>query len=175
MKKQPIPAAVPQPVGGIYFVAPFPEGWEVCAFPFARYPDSGHALIWEHAVAPQLALQWARKLYTPALLDREPDRVTQMIGQLANLYDGVPRGRAQTPPDQSSRCIVYHGDDLIPGMEITRREILKGLLLPATTHWESDDHETQNPDSAHRLRRVLKLPVRPNYAQHPPLRWPREE
>jgi hypothetical protein len=58
-------------------------------------------------------LPWARKLCTPALLAREPDRITQMIDQPANLYDGVPRGRAQTPPDQSSRCIVYHGNDAL--------------------------------------------------------------
>ncbi len=62
----------PPPLGGIYFAVPFPGGWAVRAFPFRRYPDAGHAFIWERAVAPELALRWAGQLHAAVDLDRQP-------------------------------------------------------------------------------------------------------
>lgn len=148
---------VPSEPGGIYFIVPYPEGWEVCAFPFKLYPDAGHALIWEQVVAPQLALRWSRRLHSAADLDRQPQLIVLLKRRLASLYDGVPRGRAQAPLDQPNRCTVHHGNDLTPDMGITRRQIQARLLLPAGVCWQHDSHETCNLDSARRLRLVLGL------------------
>jgi hypothetical protein len=143
--------------GGIYFVVPFPHGWEVRAFPFSHYPDVGHAQIWELAVAPQLSLQWARHLHSAEVLDQKSRVIGLLARQLADLYDAVPRGRAQTPENSRSRCVVYHGDDLSPDMGITRRQIEKLLYLPADTRWMIDSHETQNPDSTQQLKQILGI------------------
>lgn len=144
--------------GGIYFVAPFPTGWEVCAFPFRHWPDAGHALIWELAVAPQLALRWARRLHPPETLDRQPRLMATLARQLGNLYDAVPRGRAQAEIDKPRRCVVYHGDDLEPAMGVTPGQIAKLLLLPPRTPWVVDDHEARNPASVRELERLLGIP-----------------
>lgn len=143
--------------GGIFFVAPFPSGWEICAFPFKRWPDVGHALIWEMMVAPQLALRWACQLHPPEALDRQPRLLAALARQLGNLYDAVPRGRAQASLDDPRSCVVYHGNDLEPAMGVTRRQIAKLLLLPPRTPWIVDDHETRNSESMRELQRLLGI------------------
>ena len=147
-------------LGGIYFIVPFPEGWEVCAFPFRFYPDVGHAVVWEQAVAAQLALRWARRLHTAADLSRQPQRVVMLKRRLAALYDGVPRGRAQAPLGKPDCCIIYHGADLAPAMNVSRQQIQTRLLLAVDVRWRHDAHETCNADSARQLRHVLGLDPR---------------
>jgi hypothetical protein len=153
----------PPAPGGIYFLIPFPEGWEVCAFRFSLYPDSGHSFFWEQAVAPLLALRWARQRHAAADLDRQPALIVALKRRLAGLYDAVPRGRAQPPLGTPGRCVVHHGNDLTPDLGLTRQDILKSLGLRADTRWVFDGHETMNPDSVRQLQRLLglSLPVGP--------------
>ncbi|MCC6416494.1 MAG: hypothetical protein IT582_11345, partial [Opitutaceae bacterium] len=116
-----------------------------------------HALIWELAVAPQLALQWAHHRYGGEILDQKPRLIGDLARRLADLYDAVLRGRVQTPADSPSLCVIYHGDDLDPDMAVTRRQIAKLLFLPAGTRWVMDAHETRNPDSTQQLNQLLGI------------------
>lgn len=142
---------------GVYFIVPFPGGWEVCAFRFNRYPDVGHALTWELMVAPQLALRWAPRLHSVATLEQSPELVIRLKNALAPLYDSVPRGRVVSPSTLQRKYRLYHGADLAPWMKIKRATVEESLGIAGTVVWLKDEHETRNTDSVDRLTRLLRI------------------
>lgn len=144
-------------LGGIYFVVPFPDRWEVCAFRFDRYPDVGHAMTWELMVAPQLALRWALRMHTSSDLDRRPELVTRLSTALAPLYDSVPRGRLVPPSRGFPDYRLFHGHDLPLRTGISRRTVGRAFGVVGKLRWLRDEHETRNADSTDQL--VSLLPV----------------
>lgn len=145
-------------LGGIYFIVPFPEGWEVCAFPFKIYPDAGgHALMWDMIVSRHLAMRWARVLFTHEQLDKTPILIKRLAVSLSTLYDAVPRGRAELPLEGSEKINIYHGDDLKPWMQASKNQIENALRLNGGAKWVRDDHERCNSDSAARFCQLLKM------------------
>mgnify|MGYP003348494231 CR=1 FL=1 len=123
---------------GIFYVAPFPQGWRVVRWNFSSQSDKGHPHLWTAKVVRFLAFEWC------AETDRRTPKEDRLRQQLAMLVYACPRGRIVKV---GKRFKVYHGNDLERFMNITRSWIESSFDIAGRATWEFDDHERcQQPD-----------------------------
>jgi hypothetical protein len=123
---------------GIFYVAPFPQGWRVVRWHLSSQSDKGHPYLWAAKAVKFLAWEWG------AEVDRRLPKEDRLRQQLAMLVYACPRGRIVKV---GKRFKVYHGNDLEPFMDITRAWIEARFDIAGRATWEFDDHERcQQPD-----------------------------
>ena len=163
------PKPVSRPSSGIYFIVPNRDGtWRVRAFRADSDGEMDHVDAWRCIVVKELYSEWADTIHAPRSV------LAMVMGQtLAEYYDGFPRGRVvvgDSSPCGKREATVYHGDNLVSGMGITRKQIERCFSL-VRPKWVFDEHEQCTYLSARAVRTAL--PVQCEWKVHAdPLRLP---
>ncbi len=148
MKPKPPAAKAPCGTEGIFYVVPFPIEWCVMPERFAQQTDFGHTDLWEQTVVKFLVKDWHLEVY-----ETFPTR-DQLRAELLPLVYAFPRGRVVR---QGSKFIVYHGNNVEPFMQASRRDIETCFDIQGRAKWEFDEHEQCVAHDRDRMREVLGL------------------
>lgn len=117
------------PAEGIFYVVREPTGWRLVAHRFSRGHDRNHVEMWEEDIVPGLARLWDRQLN---------DAVPRLARLLSVLAFAFPRGRVTKLKD---KFMIYHGDDLRPFMNVSKKQIEDAFGIAGICRWVFDDHE----------------------------------
>ncbi len=133
------------PSEGVYYIVREPTGWRLAVQLSAPGEDHQHQAMWENDLAPALAGQWA------AALRRDAGELEDILKILVFAF---PRGRI-TKVKQA--YVVYHGNDLLPSMDVSKKDIEAAFGIAGKSHWKLDDHEQCVRFEKDELRSVLRL------------------
>jgi hypothetical protein len=133
-------------LNGIYYIIPHPRGhWRIYSFFERDYGENaGHMQLWEREVSMHLANIWDRKYHT-----------WSRLANIRDAYSGFPRGRIVKVEDELH---IYHGDDIVPEMEITQQDIEKEFHILEKAQWIIDEHERCVISDMELMRDVFKIP-----------------
>jgi len=139
-----------RPSEGPYYLVPFPEGWEVMAFPDEHYGGIGHIDAWKQYVVPQIQSRYGIQFNPMEKIQADESPYAFPRGRV-----GATMPNVQMQGEEPGHWYIYYGSDTPKsvGEDTLLRKVasafgLNGYAARDMVHLKHAGHETMKQDES---------------------------